>query len=134
VSGHRRASCLLLLGLFWISVAGTPRPTVVLDTLQLAEADDDVDAQQRVEKQVPDQHFPGAQDLTAKAPRRAVSVFWTRTRDRRSAPGPLRDLLQRAPAIPGFASRLDLCPAFTKPGSLLLHSPGTPQNHRSPPV
>jgi hypothetical protein len=46
----------------------------------------------------------------------------------------VRQLLHETSVNPGFGSRLDFCPEFTKPDSLKVRLMGTPKNHRSPPA
>lgn len=65
---------------------------------------------------------------------RAFSWAWERCRDKSSDHGVTRDLLHQTPVKPGATLKLDFCSEFTKPGSLVIRSMGTPKNHRSPPA
>jgi hypothetical protein len=72
--------------------------------------------------------------LGVKASRSSFSWAWERCRDKSSDHGVTRDLLHQRPMKPGMTLKLDFCAEFTKPGSLVIRSMGTPKNHRSPPA
>jgi hypothetical protein len=65
---------------------------------------------------------------------RAFSWVWERCRDKSSDHGVTRELLHQRAVKPGVTLKLDFCSEFTKPGSLVIRSMGTPKNHRSPPA
>src|ERR1051325_6864603 len=76
----------------------------------------------------------GGHVAAIKGSGRAFSWAWERCRDKSSDHGVTRDLLHQRPVKPGVTMKLDFCSEFTKPGSLVIRSMGTPKNHRSPPA
>ena len=78
--------------------------------------------------------MPTGGEPGAKASGRTSSWALERCRDKSSDHGVMRELLHRRPVKPGVTLKLDFCSEFTKPGSLVIRSMGTPKNHRSPPA